>query len=144
MKNERKEKSRQRNSLKQRAKVWYWAGPLNNGCEKSLCGVGWNSRYKRCIGFAMPSQGVTAHPSIKWARPMLVNLTVSVVLLSVRPYEHAWPMHRITGPPPHQGTIPQVLILAYLVPVKKEARLKDTWSPQGPALWLRVECEDYL
>jgi hypothetical protein len=43
-----------------------------------------------------------------------------------------------------EGMTPRVLILAYPVPAKEEARSKDTQSPQGPALRLGVEDKKYL
>jgi hypothetical protein len=38
-----------------------------------------------------------------------------------------------------EGMTPRSSIFAYPVPAKKEARSKDTRSPQGPALRLGVE-----
>jgi hypothetical protein len=35
-------------------------------------------------------------------------------------------------------------MFAYLVPAKEEARSKDTRNPQGPALRLGVEGENYI
>jgi hypothetical protein len=43
-----------------------------------------------------------------------------------------------------EGVTPQSSIFAYPVPVKEEARLKDTRSPQGPALRFGVEDKNYL
>jgi hypothetical protein len=43
-----------------------------------------------------------------------------------------------------EGMTPRSSIFAYLVPAKEEARSKDTRSPQGPALRLGVEGENYL
>jgi hypothetical protein len=43
-----------------------------------------------------------------------------------------------------EGMTPQSSIFAYPVPTKEEARSKDTRSPQGPALRLGVEGENYL
>jgi hypothetical protein len=43
-----------------------------------------------------------------------------------------------------EGMTPRTSIFAYPVPAKEEARSKDTRSPQGPALRLGVEGENYL
>jgi hypothetical protein len=50
------------------------------------------------------------------------------------------------GPSRHhdEGMTPRSSIFAYPVPAKKEARSKDTRSPQGPALRLGVEGKKYL
>jgi hypothetical protein len=43
-----------------------------------------------------------------------------------------------------EGMTPRSSIFAYLVPPKEEARLKDTRSPEGPALRLGLEGKNYL
>jgi hypothetical protein len=43
-----------------------------------------------------------------------------------------------------EGMTPRSSIFAYPVPAKEEARSKDTRSPQGPALQLGVEGNNYL
>jgi hypothetical protein len=43
-----------------------------------------------------------------------------------------------------EGMTPRSSMFAYLVPAKEEAHSKDTRSPQGLALRLRVEGKKYL
>jgi hypothetical protein len=50
----------------------------------------------------------------------------------------------VVGSGGDEGMTPRSSILAYLVPAEKEARLKVTRSPQGPALRLEVEGKNYL
>jgi hypothetical protein len=53
-------------------------------------------------------------------------------------------MHRRMSTMGDEGMTPRSSIFAYPVPAKEEARSKDTWSPQGPALRLGVEGKNYM